>query len=99
MKHSFRQIGNIIDTNANNSTDDLTGLLHSYEFFQISSLRKPEVEFNCHLFRMFWPIAVSHAFQTRSLQHLCVNNKSHLDVSIEEWVRTNRGEQHAVPHH
>lgn len=37
----LEQIGNIINTNANNSTDDLIRLLHSYEFFQISSLKKP----------------------------------------------------------
>lgn len=60
----LEQIGNIINKNANNSTDDLIGLLHSYEFFQISSLRKPEMEFSCHLFWMFWSIAVSHALQT-----------------------------------
>lgn len=60
----LEQIGNIINTNANNSTGDLIGFLHSYEFFQISSLRKSEMEFNCHLFWMFWPIAVSHALQT-----------------------------------
>lgn len=37
----LEQTGNIINTNTNNSRDDLIGLLHSYEFFQISSLRKP----------------------------------------------------------
>lgn len=67
MKHSFwTRLGNIINTNANKSTEDLIGLLHSYEFFQISSLRKSEMEFNCHLFCMFWPMAVSHALQMLS---------------------------------